>query len=375
MRILVILNGSNAGYSGGDLHTIAVVNMWARAHTVTLLLPAGSSREVRQLVDPRVEVRGRGAPGRPIGRGHLLVRYITRTVYASAVVLKDSKRWDVIVASSHYLFDLLPTMLCRRSHRVLYWHHHAEVLPHRPMWVRALVTLSERSSTLLLARTTNTVFTSNSQTLKFLLSHGLSEEQVVLTQSGPSLAFTGERDPNPVEVVASASTSHRTVLFCGRLSRLKGTSDIAIIAPILTGSPHNARLVLIGQDGDGAETLKRALAYETAEGRVIFTGFLDEGAKARLFREAHVLVSPSYEEGWSITVGDGLAAGCWVVAYDIPAVHEAFPAGPRYVPVGDCRALISEVLRCLAEPRPDRPFVPASWEDIAEREMNAICRS
>jgi glycosyltransferase involved in cell wall biosynthesis len=111
------------------------------------------------------------------------------------------------------------------------------------------------------------------------------------------------------------------------------------------------------------------------EGRVIFTGFLDEADKARLFREAHVLVSPSYEEGWGITVGDGLAAGCWVVAYDIPAVREAFPVGPRYVPVGDSRALLSEVLWSLAAPRPDGRFVPTTWEDIAEREMNVICRS
>jgi glycosyltransferase involved in cell wall biosynthesis len=131
----------------------------------------------------------------------------------------------------------------------------------------------------------------------------------------------------------------------------------------------------MGRDGDDAESIRAALAPEIAEGRVLLTGFVDEERKARLFLEAHVVVAPSYEEGWSVAVGDGLAAGCWVVAYDLPAIREAFPVGPRYVPVGDSQALLSEVLSTLAVPRPNRAFVPASWDDIARLEMNAIYRS
>jgi glycosyltransferase involved in cell wall biosynthesis len=377
MRILVILNGASGGYSGGDLHTIAVINNWAKEHTVTLLLPAGSSHAIRQSVDGRIAIRGRKVSEESIGRVRLLARYVVRSINASIFVLRGANQWDVVVASSHYAFDLLPMMLDGSSRRIVYWHHHAERLAQRPTWVRVLVKLSESWSTVLLRRSRALVFTSNSQTFNYLVSRGISRKQVVLTQNGPSLVFAAVSDLNRgnVDASPSPSTPHRTVLFCGRLSRLKGTRDIASIAPSLTRPPHDARLILIGQDGDGAESLKSILAPEIAEGRVIVAGFVDEATKARLFREAHVLASPSYEEGWSIAVGDGLAAGCWVVAYDIPAVREAFPVGPRYVPVGDSQALFSEVLHSLTLPRPNRPFVPVTWEDIAEREMNAICRS
>ena len=375
MRILVILNGSSGGYSGGDLHTIAVINNWAKEHTVTLLLPAGSSHAIRQQVDGCIAIRGRKVSGESIGRVRLLARYVVRSIDTSIFVLKGGNQWDAVIASSHYAFDLLPMMLSGSRRRIVYWHHHAERLAQRPMWVRALVTLSESWSTVLLRHSMALVFTSNSQTLNYLVSRGIPREQVALTQNGPSLDFAEASDLNRSDVVANPSMSHRTVLFCGRLSQLKGTRDIANIAPSLTRPPHGARLVLMGRDGDDAESLKGTLAPEIAEGRVIVAGFVDEVTKARLFREAHVLVSPSYEEGWSVAVGDGLAAGCWVVAYDIPAVREAFPVGPRYVPVGDSQALLSEVLRSLTLPRPNRPFVPVTWEDIAEREMNAICRS
>lgn len=374
MRILTILNGSTGGYSGGDLHTIAVINKWAKTHTVSLLLPAGSSHAIRQQVDASVAVRGREVFGRPTGRVRLLIRYIARTISASIFVLREAKQWDVVVASSHYPFDLLPAMLAGSSHRIVYWHHHSERVAFRPTWVRAVVSLSERWSALLLGHTMSLVFTSNSQTLNYLVCRGLSRKQVVLTQNGPSLDFAEASDPNREDVVASTPISHRTVLFCGRLSRLKGTRDLVSIAPHLTRPPNDALLVLMGRDGDDAESLKNTLASEIAEGRVIVTGFVDEARKTRLFREAHVLVAPSYEEGWSVAVGDGLAAGCWVVAYDIPAVREAFPVGPLYVPVGDSQALLSEVLRSLTAPRPNRSFVPASWEDIANFELNAICQ-
>src|SRR5438552_903393 len=39
LRILAILNGSVRGYSGGDLHTVALVNEWESNNDVELLLP------------------------------------------------------------------------------------------------------------------------------------------------------------------------------------------------------------------------------------------------------------------------------------------------------------------------------------------------
>lgn len=376
MRILALLNGSTAGYSGGDLHTIAVLNEWVGTHEVTLMLPSGSSQEIRALVDPRVAIVGNTKPGKPLGRARLLVRYSARLIRSCVIVLWQGKRWDVVVASSHYAFDLVPTALVRNSkcRRLVYWHHHAVRLTPRPRVLRALGRASERAALFLVSQPGWVVLTSNPGTRAYLLGRGLSPSRVRLTHNGSSLRRPNSPDQKVAEYIRELEPGVKVVVFCGRLSRLKGTRDLGRIARGVTESPYDAIVVAIGHDGDGAVELRNTLANSIAAGRVILPGFVDDEEKTALFFRAHVVVSLSYEEGWSITVGDGLAAGCWVVAYDLPAVRAAFPVGPRYVPVGDKEAFLSEVLWALGAPRPNGIAMEENWQAIAESDLKAICR-
>jgi glycosyltransferase involved in cell wall biosynthesis len=191
---------------------------------------------------------------------------------------------------------------------------------------------------------------------------------VVHTRNAGSLSV-----PPTSGTVPAIAKDAPVALFCGRLSRLKGTVDLRRIAARVLGSIDHAVIVICGGDGDDGAALRRDLADASAAGRAVFTGFVDEAAKQALFRRAHVVVVPSHEEGWGVTVGDGLAAGCWVVAYDLPAVRDAFPVGPRYVPVGDPETFAQQVLDCLQRPKPASPQAERlDWETIADREMQLI---
>lgn len=374
MRVLVVLNGSTSGYSGGDLHTIMVANHWAESQQVYLCLPQGSSHEVLSLVDSKINVIGGSAHFQPVGRGRLLIKYLRRIVISGVVVAKRRDDFDVIVASSHYSFDLLPTLFRHRSTTplVTYWHHHIGQLADRPRWVSVLVGLSERWSLSVLRRANALVLTSNSSTLEHLCSRGLRTSQIELTKNGQSTSLASLLQIHEVESETSLVRNEASVLFCGRLSRLKGTRDLALLAKEFSESPRNVTITVVGQDGDDGIELRQILSDEIVAGRVRFTGFVGEAEKSRLFREAHVVIVPSYEEGWSVTVGDGLASRCWVVSYDLPAIREAFPEGPIYVPVGDWKRMYAEVDRCLAYPRPDKSVVGPSWREIAKGDLRAI---
>src|SRR6266566_3737506 len=104
MRILVVLNGSIQGYSGGDLHSVAVVNEWSQHHRVEVFLPPGSSKDLGDLLRAEVICRRPAAHRGRVSRGRYLALLLIRMLYASWFLLRRRTNWDVVVASAHYPF-------------------------------------------------------------------------------------------------------------------------------------------------------------------------------------------------------------------------------------------------------------------------------
>src|ERR1700737_2357773 len=102
MRILVVLNGSIQGYSGGDLHSVAVANEWSLSHRVEVFLPPGSSKDLGDLLRAEVICQRPAAQRGRISRGRYLALLLIRILYASWFVLRRRNEWDVLIASPHY---------------------------------------------------------------------------------------------------------------------------------------------------------------------------------------------------------------------------------------------------------------------------------
>jgi glycosyltransferase involved in cell wall biosynthesis len=63
------------------------------------------------------------------------------------------------------------------------------------------------------------------------------------------------------------------------------------------------------------------LAKELGE-RVRVYGALPQKSLAKVMRESHVLVLPSFYEGLPLVILEGLASGCRIVATDLPGTRE-----------------------------------------------------
>jgi glycosyltransferase involved in cell wall biosynthesis len=149
-----------------------------------------------------------------------------------------------------------------------------------------------------------------------------------------------------------------------------------LICPDVLREHPDVRIVICGPfDADGAALRESLKQYELG-GKVFFPGFVSEWVKTWLFQHAHVLIAPSYEEGWGVTVSDGIKAGCWVVAYDLPALREGCPEGPVFVELGNVTAFARATSLCLSSPRRSEPLRGAlgtdSWETIAADELRTI---
>jgi glycosyltransferase involved in cell wall biosynthesis len=281
------------------------------------------------------------------------------------------------VSSSHYGFDVLPLLMAGRSvARGVYWWHHATAPRGRPAWTGALVRTSEALLVRYLRTGAARVFTGNSHSSEWLKAQGIPPSAIALTSNGPSLqAFDGSddevlRDAPFLQLVAN----RRFILFCARLSNLKGAGDLPSIVHHVVQTYGNVRFVICGPEGPEARATYQALEDFKRNGTVTFLGFVAERIKAWLFQHAHILIAPSYEEGWGGSVADGVASGCWVIAYDLPALRESSPDGTMFVPLGDTESFARAVNVCLDEQRPSRPAdsQTESWRHIADMDLDAI---
>ncbi len=163
-------------------------------------------------------------------------------------------------------------------------------------------------------------------------------------------------------------------MFFARLTNLKGAGDLPAISQDLIEGNNGTRIVICGAEGPETESVQRALMPLEREGAVIFAGLVSESTKAWLFMHAHVLIAPSYEEGWGVTVADGVASGCWVVCYDLPAIRETSPRGPIFIPVGDVAVFTEAAAECLRKPRPSKVpnQVGGLWTHIAWNDLEVV---
>lgn len=116
------------------------------------------------------------------------------------------------------------------------------------------------------------------------------------------------------------------VLFSGRFVDRKGLRELLDAVPNLLESRPDVCVVLAGgYRGCGGEELARRWitpALEPYRDRIYFPGWLDTKAMAAWYREADVLVVPSWYEPFGMVVLEGMLHGLALAASDVDGPRE-----------------------------------------------------
>ncbi len=153
---------------------------------------------------------------------------------------------------------------------------------------------------------------------------------------------------NGVEVERFASarpweTDRPTVLFLGRHEERKG------LGVLLEAFGAVRDPVTLWVAGDGPDTAALRRAHPGSE-RIVWLGLLDDDEAARRLAGAHVLCAPSLRgESFGMVLLEGLAAGCAVVATDLPGYRDAAAGHASLVPPGDTAALGAALAAAVAD--------------------------
>ncbi len=176
----------------------------------------------------------------------------------------------------------------------------------------------------------------------------LSEEQIVLVKgSGVDLSIYKQKPlpkGRPVVMLAARFLRDKGVQeFVGAVRFLQKKKDLNLFNP---------RYVLVGEvDLDNpASFTQRELEAIEAEGNIELWGYRSD--MQNVLPQAHIVVLPSYREGFPKVLMEAAACGRAVVTTDVPGCRDAIKNGKTglLVPVKDSKALALTIEKLLKEP-------------------------
>jgi glycosyltransferase involved in cell wall biosynthesis len=188
--------------------------------------------------------------------------------------------------------------------------------------------------------------------------------------------------PNGVDVETADSVPAQEkqfdVVWMGRVHRQKGIDDLMAALQFLARNFPDFRALLIGN-------LKPALGARVEElglaANVEFGGYLSGAEKFRRLKSARLFLMPSRHEGLPIVVGEALACGLPVVAYELEMYRPFFGSLIRYAPCFDVEQFCASAAAALKRLRAGERLLDAtdlarfkqtnSWPEI-ERQLTDL---
>lgn len=163
--------------------------------------------------------------------------------------------------------------------------------------------------------------------------------------------------PNAIEVAAFAPAEPKVpgrVVFVGRDEPRKGLDIVLNAWPKVVEATPEAELVIVG-------------AYRgSGPAGTSFLGRVPESTKRAVVGSSTVLVAPNLGgESFGLVLLEGMAAGCAVVASDLPAFRDVAAGAAAYIPPGDVDGLAEAISTLVREPA----RAAARGEDALRRAM------
>ena len=184
-----------------------------------------------------------------------------------------------------------------------------------------------------------------------------------------------ERIPNALDVGSYRLNPERLplqVAFLGRPDRRKGRDVLLSAWPAVRKRMPEATLIVMG----GGDT-------PNIEG-VRFAGRVDEEDKRQILATSAVFCAPNRGgESFGITVAEGMAAGCAVVASDLPAFIDVLDGTGTLFENGNVRALSAALCDVLSDPESRHRLALASsarvedfdWATVVSRYIDLYRRA
>jgi len=158
--------------------------------------------------------------------------------------------------------------------------------------------------------------------------------------------------PNGIDLTAFQPLSRPpgAVLSIGMQSRIVPIKDhetlLRAMKLVVSALPHNTPVLSIAGDGESKLGLERLVIELGLEGKVHFTGMLNEKALTGFLQSLDIYVHASFGETMSTAIMQAMACALPIIASDVKGINNMVTAGTTalLVPVQDAQALANAML-------------------------------
>lgn len=308
-----------------------------------------------------------------------LVIYVILMLKALIQILKLHFDYEVVCASSHFLYDVLPSILAwfrKKGCRLIIYNHMLMPSPfskekHIPMVYSLLTWIQQKASLTLIKRYADIVFVLPSEVEK-IIGHGISPNKVRIMINGVNFS--------QIEKVKRLSHSYEGC-FIARLSPYKGLFDLVKIWSEVCQSFPSARIAIIGTERKKYVSLLRKMIHRyRLDKNFDVLGALEENRKYSVLKSSKVFVYPSHLESFGIVIVEALACGVPVVAYDLPAYKIFGSRAIEKAPLGDVHSFSQLVVELLKDRKKRMEMSKHAkmiskrfcWKQAIERDLHAF---
>jgi len=370
--ILALINGwRNRTIRGGDYHVLRVLKNWTKQYRVSLIMPILGYQSSKGIFPSWDYVYFSSNKDSELGSLLSVVfSYLFRTI--RSLFFNHRQEYDIIISSSHLLYDILPAVLLRKKLKtklaVYVFHIFHSFRSYKGGFWSSLSLISEKMS-LFLCRKADLIFVDNESIKDDLILRGFKGDRIFVTQNGVEHEFIDS---------VKIGGKQFDACFCGSIDKRKGIYDLIHVWQSVLQRFPNSKLVIIGE-GSEYRNLLKIITDEKLEKNVILTGYLSEEQKISTMKSSKLFIFPSYEEGWGIAVTEAMACGLAVLCYDLEA-YTAFADGIIRIQVGNKEILAETVFDLLSDKNKQQDASlkareaskHLNWDRIAEIELQQI---
>jgi glycosyltransferase involved in cell wall biosynthesis len=339
-QILIVVNSWHRVMTGGDYHIFKVAQYWSRNHKISYLLPRLAYSAAKDLLAGDTIVLDSLFERETSNVWMVILLYCVR-MFKVIVSPPPVKKYDVIVASNHWLIDVLPAVYLQSKNQPckLVAYYHGLAVKKSRWWWYVPRKLNDALSVALLRRYSDVVFVSNQLVKDFLISHGILAEKIQFANYGT----------DPIPVKGNSSKPRVDACYVGRLVKNKGILDLVAIWKDVVVEIPRAKLAIVGAGSD-RDRLVLLTETEHLQENIVLCGFVEESKKFEILLNSKLFLMPSYADDWGIAILEALSCGVPAVVYDFPALRSIWGNDVTYVPAGDTKSFAQTVLKLLSDP-------------------------
>lgn len=356
-RIAVLLQGYTSGKSGGD---IACIRIMQRLPINSYQLFVFSSSQGIALCKKEKLGAQYITTSDETSIRNIVYTYIERVI---VLIRFNHQGYDIIYCSSDSFPDVLSALYLKYRNPNAVW---IQKMYHFVSIDRLVSFLIQALMLIIIKQFAKYIIVASKEMRRKLTQKGISSSNIVVNYLGSE----------EITFVSKRKTEKNSAVFIGRFHQSKGVNDIVPITKHILSMLPDCHITIIGQ-GTGTEKkrLHGDIRTNHLEKNLTVTGYLSDTKAWQLAKEAGLIILPSYEEGFSLTISTALAYHIGVIAYKLSLYDELFPHAMIQVKKGNHIGFSRAMIKFWQKKggRSQRyPLHLYSWDKAAITEMQYL---